>query len=282
MRFSDSAEVDRDAEQKLSEAAALAGFDNVTFVPEPLGAAAFYTNSVTTEKTALIFDFGGGTLDLSIIHVEPPKPHKVLATYGVVVGGDRFDSAIMLGKVAKQFGKDATMGNEKWPVPAHLYGLLETFETIPLLSRASNISLIRKAQHQSSDPEAFYRFEKLVLKNYGFSLFQEIEASKRRLSEQEETEIIVEFEDFVVRDLITRREFQVLISPYIAEVQNGLNKVLKRAALSAENIDAVVSTGGSSLIPIFQNILHSRFPNAEIVQSDTFGSVSAGLALHSQ
>lgn len=280
VRFSDSAEVNRAAQQKLYEASQIAGFNEVKFVPEPIAAASFYTSQLESEKVALIFDFGGGTLDLSIIRVNPPAPQEVLGTYGVVVGGDKFDSAIMAGKIATQFGKDAKLGSEKRPVPAHLYELLERFETIPLLSRANNMSLIRNAFYQSDDPPAFERFMQLVLNNYGYLLFQEIEAAKRRLSDIEQTEVALAVNEFALKSEITRLEFQVLISSYIADVQAGLTAVLEDAEISAENIDAVVSTGGSSLIPIFQRILRSRFPNAEQVQSDTFGSVSAGLALH--
>ena len=280
VRFSDSAETDRAAQQKLHEAAQLAGFKQVKFVPEPIAAASFYTSQLTSEKVALIFDFGGGTLDLSVIRATPNQPNQVLGTYGVVVGGDKFDSAIMLENVAAHFGRNAKLGHDKRPVPAHLYGLLEQFETIPMLSRAHNISLIRKAFHQSDDPAAFKRFEQLVLNNYGYRLFQEIEAAKRRLSDVQQTQIALTVDEFALRSELGRREFQVFISPYIAEVQAGLTAVLDVAGISAEQVNAVVSTGGSSLIPIFQTILRRRFADAEHIQSDTFGTVSAGLALH--
>lgn len=280
VRFADTEEEDATAQTRLGEAAKLAGFNDVEFVPEPIGAANFYTSTIDTPKKAFIFDFGGGTLDLSIITVDGKGSNKVLATHGVVVGGDRFDSAIMTGKIADQFGKNAKMGSDGRPVPSHIYGLLERFETIPLLSRAGNISLIRNAFYQSDDPDAFKRLEQLVLNNYGFMLFQEIEAAKRRLSEIEQTTIELSIKEFELRSEIKRLEFQVLISPYISDVQTGISTILKNVGISAENIDAVVSTGGSSLVPIFQTILRNRFPNAEQVQSDTFGSVSAGLALH--
>ncbi len=282
VRYSADPAVDAAAIQKMREACELAGLKDVTFVPEPIAAATFYTSEQTSEKVALIFDFGGGTLDLSVIHVTPPNRHEVLGTYGVVVGGDKFDSAIMTGNVAKLLGRDARLLPEDRPIPSHPYELLERFETIPLLSRAENMSIIRNAETKSSQPEAFAKLREIVLNNYGFALFQEVEAAKRRLSEEEMTTIALEIAQFGLHSDITRHEFQVLISGYIVEVQQGLVEVLKRAGISADQVDAVVSTGGSSLIPIFKNILKTRFPNAEQVHSDTFGSVTAGLALYAE
>jgi len=46
-----------------------------------------------------------------------------------------------------------------------------------------------------------------------------------------------------------------------------------------DEIDAVVKTGGSSSIPVFTTMLQRIFGAERIVESNTFSSVVAGLAI---
>lgn len=279
VKMAEDPEVDAAAQTRLNEAVELAGFTDIKYLPEPLAAARFYLQNLTSEQTVLVFDFGGGTLDLSILSAKSATDYKVLSTHGVLVGGDDFDSAIMQGTVSENFGKNATMEPDGRPVPLHLFELLANWQTIPLLSRAENLPVIRKAQQKSTMPDAFKRMEALVIQNYGFPLFEAIESAKRRLSDEESTSIVMDREHLNIEIPITRREFQITISQFLGEVQIGINAALEKAGLSAEDIDVVISTGGSSLVPIYKSILERKFTNAEIIRSDTFGSVGAGLAI---
>ncbi len=120
VKFSDDPDVNKAAQAKLHKAAEIAGFENVSYVAEPLAAARFYTQEIDTEQTILIFDFGGGTLDFSILLVEPNGKSEVLSTHGVLVGGDDFDSAIMQGRVSEYFGEHAKMQPDNTPIPQHI------------------------------------------------------------------------------------------------------------------------------------------------------------------
>ncbi|MGB1249745.1 MAG: Hsp70 family protein [Candidatus Promineifilaceae bacterium] len=279
VKFSDDPEVDAKAQQRLHDAAKMAGFEKISYVPEPLAAARFYTKDIESDQTILIFDFGGGTLDFSILHVSPTGESRVLSTHGVLVGGDDFDSAIMQGKVAEDFGEKARMRPDNTPIPQHLYGFLSNWQTIPLLSRVDSLPIIRRGQEKSDNPEAFKKLESLVMNNYGFPLFEAIERAKRQLSITTDSTITLNEPKLDMTVDLTRIQFQVLISPYLGEVQIGLRTALEKANITAEQVDAVITTGGSSLIPIFQGMLARQFPDAKLVRSDTFGSVGAGLAI---
>ncbi len=279
VQFSSDPEVDAAAQAKLGRAAAAAGLTNISYVAEPMAAARFYIQQVQEDQTILIFDFGGGTLDFSILRVTPSGDYKVLATHGVLVGGDDFDSAIMQGKVSDYFGENALTLPERNPIPQHLYGFLSNWQTIPLLSRVDSLPIIRKAQEKSTQPEAFVKLESLVMNNYGFPLFESIERAKRKLSNEDQAAVSMQQPKLSVDVPISRLEFQVLISQYMGDVQIGMNKALKKAGISAEDVNAVITTGGSSLVPIFPAMLARRFPQAKLVRSDTFGSVGAGLAI---
>lgn len=280
VRFTNEHYSDDVAETRLREAAELAGFKNIAFEKEPIAAALFYTHQLTKPETVFVFDFGGGTLDMTIMHAEPSLTPKILATHGVLVGGDDLDTALMIGKVAPYFGVGETIDHLGSPMPQQMANLLRRWQTIPQLSRAEHLSIIRQAKVFGSNPQAFTALETIVTKNYGFQLFEAIERGKRALSDLEETVITLAPNDsFDLRIPTTRREFQRIIVQEVAKVQKGLNAVLADSSIEAAAIDTVVTTGGSSLIPIFQTILTNKFPNAKLVQSDTFGSVTAGLAL---
>ena len=277
--FSAEPETDRLAQDRLEEAARLAGFDDVTFVMEPVAAARFYTHSIDEAQKVLVFDFGGGTLDLTVMHAVPGQPPEILATNGVLVGGDDIDSAIMRNKVSRHFGTEAVINYEGAPFPYELISLLERWQTIPLLSRPKNLTVIHNARENGNDSAAFARLENLVLKNYGFLLFAAIEQSKRHLSANDAAVIELDRAELQLSIPMDRQELPRIIAREIARVQRGVTDVLAEAGLQNADIDVLVTTGGSSLIPIFQTMLQRRFPAARHVHSDTFGSVTAGLAL---
>jgi len=280
VKFAEDEEVDRQAEQKLREAAEMAGFTEIDFEKEPIAAALFYTHTLTKPETVFVFDFGGGTLDMTVMRVNPGEPPQMLATQGVLVGGDDLDSALMRGKVASHFGTTSAIDQDGAPFPLQVANMLNRWQTIPTLSRAENLSLIRRAKQYGDNPAAFHALEVLAKQNYGFSLFQHIETAKRTLSVEEQATIQMTVGEAIQLDVpITRREFQAGIVTELANVQRGLSQVLKRAGIFPDEVNTVVTTGGSSLIPIFQMILRKKFSQAQIVQSDTFGSVTAGLAL---
>ncbi|HEX6385261.1 MAG TPA: Hsp70 family protein [Anaerolineae bacterium] len=274
-------EADALAEARLRRAAEMAGLGSATFVLEPVAAALFYILRQPEPQTVLVFDFGGGTLDLTVIYTDgSQQPPHILATQGVTVGGDDFDTALMRRHVAPYFGAGSVIDRDGHPLPAHLIGKLDHWQTIPELSRTEHLPTIRRARLFGNNPAAFAALETLALKNYGFAVFGKIEQAKRALSSSPQTMLEMEAEAIHLSLEITRKEFQVAIMDEIAAVQQGIDAVLRQSDVTANDVDVVVTTGGSSLIPIFQQILRRRFATARVVHSDTFGSVAAGLAIH--
>ncbi|XP_055332452.1 uncharacterized protein LOC129584328 [Paramacrobiotus metropolitanus] len=77
-------------------AARLAGFTEVSLLNEPTAAAIAYGGVVDEQCTILVFDFGGGTLDISIMKVEGRNEYRVLSTDGdMYLGGENFDVEIV-------------------------------------------------------------------------------------------------------------------------------------------------------------------------------------------
>ena len=77
---------------------------------------------------------------------------------------------------------------------------------------------------------------------------------------------------------MSRHEFEDLIREPLTRVEEALDETIAKAGLTASQVDIVLGTGGSSLIPAVRTLLESRFPN-RVVEHDPFTSVAAGLAI---
>jgi hypothetical chaperone protein len=273
--FAHDAAVDRRAEEKIRQAAALAGFTHIDFVPEPVAAAAFYAQGAAGDKTVLVFDFGGGTLDLTVLRLDGGAS-RVLASVGVLVGGDDLDSAIMRGHVAPHFGTESNIDFNFDDRPADL---LAQWQSIPQLTRLQNLEVIERGIQYGDNRAAFSALKTLATHNYGFALFQAIEQAKCVLSTQTQASIDLAMGETKAHVPIARAEFNAIIALARAEVRGGIREVLAAAGITADQVDTVVATGGSSSIPAFQTLLRAEIPQAEMVTSDIFGSVTAGLAI---
>jgi hypothetical chaperone protein len=58
-----------------------------------------------------------------------------------------------------------------------------------------------------------------------------------------------------------------------------IHRVLKDASVVANDIDTIVLTGGSSMVPILRDKILSLFPKAHAAETDLLGSVGIGLSL---
>lgn len=87
-----------DAQRKATEdAASLAGLKLLATINEPTAAAIYYASRLreNTPQNIMVYDLGGGTFDVTVIHTEG-MDIKVLSTHGLSgVGGKLFDQAIV-------------------------------------------------------------------------------------------------------------------------------------------------------------------------------------------
>lgn len=89
--------------QATRDAGKLAGLDVLRIVNEPTAASLAYGLGVdpSEEKTIAVYDLGGGTFDISILHINHGV-FEVLSTNGdTYLGGDDFDRAILEHWVAQ-------------------------------------------------------------------------------------------------------------------------------------------------------------------------------------
>lgn len=81
--------------QATREAGQLAGLEVVRILNEPTAASLAYGFGDDTHRTAMVYDLGGGTFDVSIVSIEGDVT-EVLASHGNnQLGGDDFDQLIL-------------------------------------------------------------------------------------------------------------------------------------------------------------------------------------------
>lgn len=96
-----------DAQRKATKEAGLqAGLDVIGMINEPTAAALSYGLQKTDiEQKILVFDFGGGTLDVAILKVSRGSLFEILASSGLMnLGGEDFDE-ILLDRFIREFNE---------------------------------------------------------------------------------------------------------------------------------------------------------------------------------
>ena len=280
VRFSDDPGVTARAEEILFKAARFAGFRDIAFQLEPIAAAHLYHRQSPHRELALVFDFGGGTLDLTVVEVGGKRPPQVVATRGVLVGGDDLDRRIM-ESLLPYFGSEAKVdGGADFP-PEYL-DELRTWQTMPELSRPEPLSKIRHYQKSSDNPAAMRALETLVTQNVGFRLFQEIETTKKALTPNLMAQLRFSHGDIDISERILRRDFETLIEPEVAQVRRDVHAVLGEAGTRPEQIDVVLRTGGTSLVPAYVDLLSDIFGPQKVRAMDPLTSVGGGMSIVAQ
>ncbi len=281
VHFAQDPEYDRLAQARLLQAALRAGYETVYFQYEPIAAAYSYEMSLGRPQTTLIFDFGGGTLDITIMRLGDPQRREVLAAGGIPVAGDVFDQKLVRAKLPKHFGEGSVYGprHEAKETPRWIYDSFTSWQKMLELQTSENRQLLQEIARTSRRRYQIEALLSLVSGNYGLRMYEVVEQAKRRLSEKRGAEIRLEGPGFDVLDFVTRTEFEQVIAVEIHAIEAHLLETVQAAGLAPEAIDAVIRTGGSAQIPAFYEMLCRHFGVEKVHSVDTFSSVTAGLGI---
>ncbi|WP_339134023.1 MAG: Hsp70 family protein [Candidatus Electrothrix sp. GW3-4] len=216
-------------------AAALAGLKVRRLLPEPTAAAiSFGVDKISGDdgRTVLVFDFGGGTLDLSIL----------------TISGGRI---IEMGK-----GGDMWLGGEDIDQLLIDYVLQET-------AREEDVEDIRALIEQQKPA----RRNKFLAE-----LKTAVEKAKIALSDQEETciEILGVLQDkdgdpFDVEVELPRIRFESMMTPLLRSMLKLVRGVIVDVHFTEDLIDNVLLVGGSSRIPCVIQVLQEEFGQGKVL-----------------
>jgi len=279
VKFSDDPELDKLSQSHLRDAALGAGFKDVDFELEPIAAALFYEQELTQPENVLIFDFGGGTLDIAIMRLGDPGKRQIYANGGIDIAGTDFDRVIIENRLLHHFG---------WGKIHHRPEILDLIEAVPDWASLPELSTpianthLEKAIKAGIEPVRLTNLQSLIFNDLAFEFYNQVELSKIRLSEQGATTIELSGKNIDIWELYTRIQFEDDIRHFQEKIETVLMETIGASGLEPAQIDAVVKTGGSSNIPLFAEMLARIFGAEKVKESNTFSSVTAGLAIRAE
>ena len=276
VKFSIAPEQDQKAQETLRQAAYEAGFKEIDFELEPIAAALDYEQSLTSPQNVVIFDFGGGTLDIAVMRLGDPHKRKVYANGGVDIAGSDFDRAIIDRRMLQHFGYGRVKHH---PEIMEMINAIPDWMALPYLGTPINKNILEKTIHAGVAPVQMRALQGLIYNDLAFTFYNRVEAGKIALSSNGATIITLEDKDIALWELYTRHQFETDIYQYLVDVEKVLLDTIARSGLEPSQIDAVVKTGGSSSIPLFSEMLARIFGKEKVKESNAFTSVVAGLAI---
>jgi molecular chaperone DnaK len=201
--------------QATKDAGTIAGLEVLRIINEPTAASLAYGLDKKSNEKIAVFDFGGGTFDISILDVGEGV-FEVKATHGDThLGGDDLDQRIV-DHVAEEFKKE------------------------------NGIDL-------REDTMALQRLKEAA------------EKAKCELSSTSETDLNL---PFITADAsgpkhltmkITRAKFEELVRDLVERCRKPCEKCLEDAGFGPGDIDEVVLVGGSTRIPMVQELVKEIF-----------------------
>lgn len=205
------------------------------FVSEPIAVAVHYGLNLQTDKTVMVFDFGGGTLDLAIVNlkkqISPDRlhPHKTIAKERITLGGEELTRLFFVNSFCSP----------------NKYGVKRI---------AAEFGFGRNLTAEQL-------WDKLSGNEDGIRFISEVERCKCDLSKAQKYKF-----SFIGRNIqidektFYRDDFADAIEEKLDEIDNLVDTCLEHGNIvDPFDIDHVILAGGSSLIPAVQNLLVDRF-----------------------
>ena len=272
---------------RLSEACEHAGISQITFYPEPVAATLSYLHDKSSLELGRVMtlDFGGGTLDMSVVEFSGLS-FNVMSTAGLPVGGDHIDQLIFKELLFPLLGKgeiwrrkvDGRLIENEFPFEEFEDALLNWAVTYTLNQNQYRAKVTDCIKQGGEAASKFERLDDLITHNYSYLVFQSIKDAKARLSQVDET--LLDIPELDVSISFTRDQLEGMMGAMMKEVDSIIEIVLQNAGCDSADIDVVIRTGGSSQIAAVKRLLETRFPG-RVTEHDPFTSVAAGLAIAS-
>lgn len=229
-----------DQRQATKNAGTIAGLDVVRVISEPTAAALAYGMDSKKSGKVLVFDLGGGTLDVSILDIGDGT-FEVLSTSGdTFLGGDDWDHHIvdwLNGEIYNQTGLRFDFNNPKDR---------PTFQRLRDEAEKAKINL-------SSQTETIISLPYIGFKDGA----------------------PVNFET-----TLSRAKFQSLTADLIQRCETPFNKALSDAKLSVSDLSDVILVGGSTRMPAVVELVtrlnNGKKPNQSVNPDE---AVSVGAAI---
>ncbi len=248
----------------LREAAAVAGFDHVSFLEEPAAAAMHYHQSLQQRQYALIVDIGGGTTDVTHAQLGGGEAARIARSWGLPKGGTDLDVSVSLHSFMPQLGKDQIS------MPAHRYVDAASVHNLPKQRE------FRQQNYRLIDEPYGARLRALQEPGATTRLNQAAERSKITLSTSPRHCAELDFIEHGLAVELGSEDFHSAIASFLGQLERTLTTV--RNDLD-ELPASVFLTGGTSRSPQIKARVQACFPEIPLVEGDPSLGVVSGLAV---
>jgi hypothetical chaperone protein len=283
----DNVQKDTLAQTRLNKSAEIAGFVDIRFQFEPIGAAFAYEKNLVKKENVLVADLGGGTTDFTYLVLDPEKvgskdrKNDMMANGGIYIGGDSFDSAFMWEKGTPYFGKntqyEATPG-KVLTVPKSLFANICSWEQMNFFNGLRIRKDIEDYYYFSGEDPQFKNLITLIENNLGYSVFQSIEKTKITLTNADSAVFSYNNMDINIDEEIPLPDYEQIIAKDVNRIANYLDEFMLQNNIDPQNINSLFLTGGTSMVGSIQKLFKNKFPHVNLNSGDNFKSVAKGLA----
>lgn len=254
--------------QATKDAGQIAGLDVIRIINEPTAAAIAYGLNTKERRNVLIYDLGGGTLDVTILVLDNGV-FQVKSTSGDVhLGGEDLDNKLKDYCFMKFCDKSILKTKLSPEHKKTIFDLLgiKSLAGIQNLGEAK-IQDVMKTKDLDSDLTEYLSQLLEVNKLYAHNklmrrLKTSCEDAKRTLSTA--TSVDVTYDNFYngedLKVNITRSKFETICEGEFKRCLVPVEKALTDAKMGTIQIQDVVLVGGSTRIPRVQELLNEQFP----------------------
>jgi hypothetical chaperone protein len=280
----DNAEADKLAENTLAGIARATGLQHIEFQYEPIAAAFDYESQISREELVLVVDIGGGTSDFALVRLDPQRAARpdrkddILASGGVHIGGTDFDKHLSLAGVMPLLGLGSLL-KSGLEMPSSPYFNLATWHTIHQAYTRKAWANISELALEAREPAKLKAMQNLMQQKDGHWLALQVEAAKISLSNEPVATLDLSRIGAASEVALARPVFDQAIDELVGRVSRTVQSLLQDAGLTADTVDTVFFTGGSSGVPLLRQRVGELLPAARRVEGDLFGSIGAGLAI---
>jgi len=226
--------------QATKDAGRIAGLEVLRLVNEPTAAALAYGLDKNKDGLIAVYDFGGGTFDISILKLHEGI-FEVIATGGDThLGGDDIDN-LLIAIALDDIAGDVDLGGGE-----DVRGNGEAVQAIRKAVIEAKI-LLSSAETARLEVEIGGREKQIPFGN-------DNQKSKDETSSRDSGQ-----KSKIYRREISRVQFEELIAGVIARTAGPCKQALKDAGLTAAQIDEVVLVGGSTRIPAVRALVDDLF-----------------------
>ena len=283
-----SPDSDVKAESLLRKIAYNLGFKDIYFQYEPIAAAYSHERNVKREVLACVVDVGGGTSDFSIIRLGPNNHKKidrkedVLANTGIRIGGNDYDRDLSIKCFMPEFGYGTLLKPNPYngrilPIPFTPYTTLSEWSSINSLYTYKEKKNISQIYEQAEEKDKVQKLNEIVQKELGHTLLNKIEECKISLTYNNRVNIALDFLKNKSLLNIELDKFEEAIVNSTNKVVESLKECIKLAGVSADDINLIILTGGTTEIPYVKQSVLKLFPKASISEENKLSSVAQGL-----